>query len=127
VKGTWQGSGTWQTSGPGAGPVLAVAAAVAALAILEWLLARLWWLLAGTAVLAAAGIAGYLALLRWAARHDTRPGAAPVDRAVPAAVRSQVTAITPPAIENHVHYHVHVGDEASASIIRQPPPGGELS
>lgn len=129
MRGTWQGSGTWQTSGPGAGLVLAVAAAVVALAALGWLLARLWWLLAGTAVLAAAGIAGYIALLRWASRHDTRPAMdlPAAARAVPAAAEPQVVpAPQLPAIENHVHYHVHVtsAPEAAGAFTAIPGPSG---
>lgn len=38
--------------------------------ILEWLLARIWWVIGGTVVLIAAAIAVYVALSRWTDRRE---------------------------------------------------------
>jgi hypothetical protein len=138
ARGTWQGSGTWQTSGPGLGPLAAAAGiAVVVIGALEWLLARIWWLIGGTAVLAAAAIAAYIALARWTDRREARfadrrrtelaaqAAAELPHRPRPAAVEA---APQPPAIVNHYHgpqitIYGRDGEEAAARIIRQALPG----
>lgn len=39
---------------------------------LEWLLARLWWVIGGTVVLVAAAVAVFLTLSRWTERREAR-------------------------------------------------------
>lgn len=95
ARGTWQGSGTWQTAGGGRGPVVAVVAAVIFAAVVaakpvahavsavgrvvaEVLTAALYVAasLAGVAVLAGVGLA-VRGVVRWQARRA-------VSRAAPA-------------------------------------------
>lgn len=129
-RGTWQGSGTWETSGRGGRRlVLAAAAIIAALGALEWLLARIWWVIAGLAVLAAA----VLAVVRWLIRAQQRREAAFGDRlamtsrreapALTVTATPQVTATLPPAIEQHVHFHLDPADREALRVIRQALPG----
>ena len=138
MKGTWQGWGTWQARGGGLGPLAAVVGvAVVVIGALEWLLARIWWLIGGTVVLAAAVVAAYIALSRWTDRREARfaerrraelaerPAAGLPQRPRPAAVEA---APQPPAIVNHYHGpHLTIygrdGEEAAARIIRQALPG----
>jgi hypothetical protein len=57
------------TGSPGPGPLAAVVAvAVVVIGALEWLLARIWWVIGGTAVLIA--VAGVVALSRWTDRRE---------------------------------------------------------
>lgn len=134
MRGTWQGSGTWQTTGSsGPGPLAAMAvAAIMVIGALEWLLARIWWLIRGTVALVAVIVAAYVALSRWTERREarfaerrraelaTRAAAELPHRPRPAAAQA---AQQPPAIHYHVHYHVHVGDREATAIIRDALPG----
>lgn len=138
MKGTWQGSGTWQTSGPGLGAIAAVALLIVAVIVaLEWLLARIWWLVGGTVVLIAATAAALYALIRWTDRREARfAERRRAELAMQAAARQTVTArVIPqvaqaaaPALENHVHYHVHVGERDAAAVAAMlPGPSGAVT
>jgi hypothetical protein len=75
-RGTRQGSGTWQSSGPDfeglIGAAVLIGAAAVVIGVLEWLLARIWWVIGGTAVLIAIAVAGFVALSRWTGRREAR-------------------------------------------------------
>lgn len=128
ARGTWQGSGTWQTGGGmtagGVAGLVIVALAIGwagkhARGISE---ATVITAVAVGAVFVGAVVAGLV--LAW--RSMRRRGACWTPAAVPPAPRQavipQVKRGTPPAIENHVHYHVHVGDAASARHPVRPAP-----
>ena len=112
--------------GNGPAPLVGVVAAVLlAIAILEWIIARIWWLIGGTVLFLAAVAAILIAVLRWTERREARFAerrraelaalAAAERRAVTAQVIPQVAPAAQPAIEQHVHYHVHVGERDSAA------------
>jgi hypothetical protein len=57
----------------GLGPVVAaIAVAVVVIGVLEWLLARIWWAIGGTAVLITIAVTGFVALSRWTGRPEAR-------------------------------------------------------
>jgi hypothetical protein len=129
MKGTWQGSGTWQTSGGGSGAALramlyAVLGAVA-FAAACWLLARLWWVLGGL-LLAVAAVA---AVIRWLIRaqehreamHAARCPFGLAQRA-PAAVTAQAMPAALTSGDLHLHFH-DADAERAAAIIRHALPG----
>jgi hypothetical protein len=121
MRGTWQGSGTWQTSGPDLGGLIGVAVLVGvACAVAEIVLEFLWYI----AAFAAAAIAGLViaavvyrrkARARWDRMEATRPArhaAILAERKAELAGKAQ-----PPAVENHVHYHVHVAGREAAAML----------
>lgn len=66
-------NGTWKQTGGGDDPariVVAVVAVVAAILAIEWVAARIWWILGGTAVLAVAAILAVRWLVRWQQRRE---------------------------------------------------------
>ena len=119
-------NGTWKVTGTaGGGAALAVAAAVAALEGVAWVLANLLWILgtgAACAVLAGVAVAR---LMRWS---DDR--AARVWAQRPARLRAEpvpeVPRAEPAAIEGgthvHLHYHAAPGAEVTTS---SPWPTGD--
>lgn len=123
--------------GDGSGLLVAVTAAVLlAIAVLEWLIARIWWLIGGTVLFLAAIAAVLIAVLRWTERREARFAerrraelamqAAAERQTVTARVIPQVAPPVHPAIENHVHYHVHVGErDAAAARAMLPGTAGE--
>ena len=114
MRGTWQGSGTWQTAGGGHGDGL-IAVAVVAVLVLEWVAAHVWWILAGTG-----GAAVLVVTPLWLMARKYRAGAgghtwtavatAADDR--PAVAAKPATALQRP---REVHYHLHGVDAAAAA------------
>jgi hypothetical protein len=129
VKGTWQGSGTFEVTGVGIGPLIAVAAIVAMAstlaAIVAAILAALFWILVAVAVvLVAVIVLMVLAIRRSMAAH--RPSFT-VQAEVIREPRPQVTAARAPA---EVHYHggthLHVEAGADMAVVRQSIPAEAL-
>jgi hypothetical protein len=127
VKGTWQGSGTWQSSGgpdlSGLIPVAVVIGVVVAVAVV--VLEYLWIILAVSGAVAAGLAVGAVLVRR---RLDRRAEALEATRearhaALKAAGPPPLTAGTPPAIEQHLHYHLHVDGRDAAPVIRTMLPG----
>ena len=124
ARGTWQGSGTWQTSGPDFGLIVPVGIAVVVVAVVEFILSIIVWLAIAAGVvlvLAAAGLVWWLhgAPKRRAEYAALYAAAFEARRTVTATATPQVTQGTaPPAIEQHVHYHYHapVGQEPARVI-----------
>jgi hypothetical protein len=127
VKGTWQGSGTWQTSGLDVGGLVAAAAAIAAACwAAEVVLQLLWYIVA---VLGAAIVGTVLAVV--AVQRRVHQHAAMLEATRPARLEAvtgrAVTTQAPPAIVNNYGPQIHVygdrGEQAAARIIRQAIPG----
>jgi hypothetical protein len=132
ARGTWQGSGTWQTSGPDLGPLAALAGiAVVVIGALEWLLARIWWLIGGTVLLVAVAAAAFVALSRWTERREARFAAQRraqlAERAaaeLPRPQRPAVEAAPQTVITGGTHIWLgNMPDAAQAAIIRKALPG----
>lgn len=123
-------NGTWkQTDGGdsarGIGVVLAIMAAILAV---EWLLARIWWILGGTAVVAVAVILAVRWLVRWQERREAAYGQQRAAiRAAGAANAPAGPAAQPAALTVHHHYgptfNVATGSDL-ASVVRALPPEG---
>jgi hypothetical protein len=122
MRGTWQGSGTWQTSG-GSGPVLLVigalivlgsgAAAAIAAAVIVTLIAA-----GAVIVLTLAGLAAYLICRARRGRSATPL----VRRFAPSDVMYRLDAPGRPALEQprEIHLHFHGTDpEKVAEILRR--------
>jgi membrane protein implicated in regulation of membrane protease activity len=117
ARGAWKGSGTWETSGPDLRVILLVAVVAvlggsgAAVAIATTLLT----ILIVAAVVAVAAVAVTLWLI-WRFSGSRGMVTRPAPPSVTATARPQVTQATARAIENHVHYHVHVGEHDAAAV-----------
>jgi hypothetical protein len=139
ARGTWQGGGTWQTTGGfslgNPGPVIAVAAVVVITGLVEWVVSHVWQLIGATVLLVAVIVAVVGALSRWTDRREAAfaerrrlelaaQGAAELPRPQRPALEA-VPRLT--AIE-HYHYGPQVyvygrdSEEAAARIIRQALP-----
>jgi hypothetical protein len=98
-----------------------------------WVASHAVAVLAVTAACGALAVAAVVALMRWGDRRERRHAAEhpflvtrPVPAALTATVIPQVSRATAaPALEQHVHYHVHVGegDREGARIIASALPG----
>jgi hypothetical protein len=123
VRGTWQGGGTWQSSGGGGGIALAAVAVIVVAGLAEWVIARVWWILASTVVVVALAVGGVLWLMRWLIRRQERHETAHalqhplmLAREAPAAVRPAAR----PGIGGDVHIHLHgLPVDEQAGVIRQ--------
>ena len=124
MRGTWEGSGTWKTSGPDGGLVLAVIAAAvvigsgAAAAIASALVT----LIVVAAVVMVLAVLGMIGLVVYRVRQD-RPRRAitpPAVYQVPRAAQQRLEAPQPLAIEppREVHLHITVSPEQLAAILR---------
>jgi hypothetical protein len=128
MRGTWEGRGTWQTSGPGGGLVLAVIAVVvligsgAASAVASAVVTILI-IIAVVTGLAAAAVTGALV---WRVRSE-RPGRPNPARSIvqlppetpPALEESSKQAIEPPRGGAHLHLHLDGADpQVIAAIMR---------
>jgi len=115
TKGTWKGSGTFQTGDDGVQTMTyCLVAGVLLIAAAYWVLHHMLWIAIPAAVI--------LAALAWwrlgAAKREARKSAAYAVAfarareagAVTATVTPQVSQGTSPAIEQHIHYHYHVAD-----------------
>lgn len=125
TRGTWQGSGTFQTSDDGAmtGVLALVGVGVLAASVLEWVVAHAWEIIAVTGGCGVLAVVGAIALLRWTGRREATGALvykAAFDRqreALAAAPKPQLTQGTVPAIEYHVHHHHHYADSREPSRI----------
>ncbi len=127
ARGTWSGSGTWQSSGGGAGIAVAVLVLLAigsgAASAVASALAVILIVVAVVLVLAVTVVVVVL----W--RRTSAPAWTPVPavredrRTLTATAAPQVTQATaPPVIQNHLH--IHVADAAqAAALIRTALPG----
>ncbi len=140
ARGTWQGSGTWQTSGgPDIGDV-ALIFAVCAIAgvVVEVVLSIIVWIAVALGIVTALAVSLLIWRLRGVsvrkARYDAAYTAA-FDRYRES--RTVTATVTPPqvsqgtrapAIENHYHIHFDPADREAARIIRTVLPGmtGEI-
>jgi hypothetical protein len=126
-RGTWQGGGTWQTSGGGGGLVLAIIVAVVLIGsgpAIASALVTVAIIVASVLVLAIIGVIAWLVHRERSgpARSD-RPGrpitARPVCQ-VPPEVRPQLEEPHKPAIEppREIHLHLNVSPDQLAAILR---------
>ena len=124
MRGTWQGSGTWQTSGPDFGSVVVLVVAgacvVVAASVVAWILAWLWAVLLVLAACAVLTAVIVLRLKRWSDRQAAAVFAArepPRLRAEPVA---EVPRVERPAIEppREIHLHLNVTPDQLAAIVR---------
>jgi hypothetical protein len=115
VRGTFRAVGTFETSGPPAGPV---AAALIVLAFVSWLFTVLLVLAIITAVVLVFAVAVFTAfwLLRPRSDRDAElfaERARGVHAEQAAAVRAEMAArAAPAAVENHYHLHLPPGTDA---------------
>jgi len=116
-------------AGCGAGSAAPVLALTAFLGV-DWIVTHLIEVAIMSASCGALAVAAVVALMRWADRRDARyaaRGPLLVTREAPAiltaTVTPQVTQVTPPAIEQHVHFHFDPADREAARIIRTVIPG----
>lgn len=140
TRGTWQGSGTFQT-GSGGTETMAycLVAGVLVVAGASWVLRHMLWIVVPAGIVLAIAAGGLIWWLRGAAKRKARYAAAYAAafarnreaRTVTATAAPQVSVGTPPAIEQHNHFHF--GDEeVAARILRkalapQPPAREELA
>lgn len=127
MKGTWQGSGTWETTGPGGGGfILVIVMAAAAVSAAEYLLARLWWIIGGTAATAAVLIVTVRLLIRRQQLREaaayTRQRAYVIDRDVPAAVPSAARREIGPGV-TIINNFYGTDEHVAARVIRRALPG----
>ena len=113
TRGTWQGSGTFQTSGPDLdGLIVPVVLVAVAVAVIEFVLSIIVWLAIAAGVVLVIAAAGLIWWLRGAPKRKAEyaalyAAAFKARRAVTATAAPQVSAGTAPAIENHYHVHHH--------------------
>ena len=120
TRGTWQGSGTFQTGGPDPAAVIAILAVIlllgsggAAAAVMHAVTGLLVMLAVVVAVLMAAAVAGLFFVWRATRRREAAYAVSERHQRIMAEVRgmSQVPQkAEPPALEQHIHYHYHGGD-----------------
>lgn len=133
MRGTWQGSGTWQTSGPDLGglivPVVLVAVAVA---VVEFILSIIVWIAVAAGVILVLVAAGLIWWLRGAPKRKAEYAALyaaafearrPV-QTVTATVIPQVRWPEQPAVTNNFNFYGVASPEV-ARIIRTALPEGE--
>ena len=133
VRGGWQGSGTWWTSGPDPRLIGVVLVVVAATSVAEWISARIWWLLTATTVVIALAVTGIVWLARWTRRREAEWGA---QRTAAASAHRDEIPQAPPRPELgqrilHLHFH-GPADAEQADLIRraispQSPVTGPMS
>ena len=132
ARGTWQGSGTWQTSGGSGGVMLTGAIALVAVGAVEWIAARVFWILGATALFFVLAVAAVLWLMRLGARREARhaaehPFLTTRETSAPALTATAIPQVTqgttPPAIVNNYYIRIDPADREAARIIRQAIPG----
>lgn len=127
MRGMWQGSGTWQTSGGGRGGLVLVVV-IAALAIgsgaASAAVSALVTILVIVGCVVGLGLAAITGLLIWRIRSE-RPGApigARQASPIPPDPRPQLEGSHKPAIEPPREYHLHIhgvsADELAAALRR---------
>jgi hypothetical protein len=124
MRGTWQGSGTWQTGG---GPDLAgligvVVLVVIAVTVAEFIAAYIWWIVGIGAAVILLAAAGGITYLVHRARQDRsgRPIAGRPVYPVPPAGQPHLEELSKPALEpaREVHLHLNVSPDQLAAIMR---------
>lgn len=123
-RGTWQGSGTWQTGGPDLGGLIVpVVIAAMFVAVVEFVLSIIVWLAIAAGVVLVIVAAGLIWWLRGAPKRKAEyaalyAAAFEARRAVTATATPQVAQGTAaPAIEYHVHHHYYAGGQEPARVI----------
>jgi hypothetical protein len=114
--------------GGAAVPVVALAAFVG----IDWVAAHLAEVAAISAICGVLAVAALVMLMRWCARRETVvaatrslwvtrdvPAPAITGRVIPQAIQQPAA----PAIEQHVHYHLHVADGYEAARVFTAIPG----
>ena len=120
MRGTWQGSGTWKSSGPDLdGLVVPVVLVAVAVAVVEFILSIIVWLAVAAGVVLVLAAAGLIWWLRGAPKRKAEVAALLAARheALAATARPQVTYAPAPAVEQHVHYHYHAAPDSPARIV----------
>ena len=110
--------GTWETTGGGAGQLVPVLGALAAIGAIVWLVVTFIWVIAA-AVAVVLGLV--VAVLVWLARHGAevatvQRSALPPPEATPLTSRASQAL---PAPQLHVHYHLHLDGQAAEVVRRQ--------
>lgn len=124
TRGTWQGSGTWQTSGPDLRAVVLVAAVLllggsgVAAKVASGLFAFV--IIAAVVVVLALAVTVFAI---WRVSGGRGMVYRPNPPAVTATGKPQVTQGTPPAIENHYHVHHHYADSREPARVFTAIPG----
>jgi hypothetical protein len=123
ARGTWQGAGTWQSSGPDLdGLIVPVVIAAVFVAVVEFVLSIIVWLAVAAGIVLVIAAGGLIWWLRGAPKRKAEyaalyAAAFEAHRAVTATATPQVTQGTaPPAIEYHVHHHYAAGQEPARVI-----------
>lgn len=125
ARGTWQGSGTWQTTSSGGGvAVVVIAVIVLGSGAMTAALSALAVVIVAVAAVIALAVATFAVILWRKYRRQESAVVAQLQasreaRAIERVSRPQVVASQAPAIEQHVHYHVHVGEgQETPRVIR---------
>lgn len=128
TRGTWQGSGTFQTGSSGT-ETMAYCLVAAALIVggASWVMRHMLWIAIPAGILLAIAAGGLIWWRRGAAKRQARYDAAYAAafarhraRTVTATVKPQVTQGTQPAIENHYHVHHHYAVPETAAFTAPP-------
>jgi hypothetical protein len=124
VKGTWQGSGTWQTtSGPNLGPVIAIIAAIVILDAVAAVVAEIVHLVAEfvpiAAVLTILGVAGLLRMRRAANNPEGEAKIARQGDALRAEIAAE-KARRPAITTGQPLTVIHVNDGGTLNMIAGP-------
>ncbi len=127
TRGTWQGSGTWQTSGgPDLRGLIPVAVVVGVVyAVAEIVLELIWYIAAFLAAVIIGVVVGAVLLRRRTCAHAAVLEASRPARLAAATTRPQVTATVPAptAIVNHYGPQFHIygakGQDAATLLIRK--------
>jgi hypothetical protein len=120
MRGTWQGSGTWETtSGSPAPLIFGAVAVVAVIAAVDWLLARIFWLLGASAALVFLAAAALWLLIRRQQRREAAHAERSfiVARERPAAIPASPRRELPAPVIN-VNIYTADGVTTAARIIR---------
>ena len=118
ARGTWQGSGTWQTSGgPDLRGLIPVAVVVGVVyAVAEIVLELIWYIAAFLAAVIVGVVVGAVLLRRKTLQHAAELEATRPVRLAAASAR-QVAQAAPAAIELHYHSHYHAAPDSPARIV----------
>ena len=130
-RGTWQGSGTFQTGNGTEAVAYCLVAGFLIMAGASWVLRHMLWIVVPAGIVLAAGASGLIWWLRGAARRKARYAAAYAEafarhraaRTVTATVTPQVSDGTPPAVENHYHVHHHYASVPETAAMLTALPG----
>lgn len=128
MRGGWQGSGTWWTTGPDPAVVAGLLVVLAVIGVVEWIASHFWELVAGTAVVVVLTAAAVRWLIRWTNRREAAWSAQRAALRADAEAREIGNPVTgigtrvpdSRAIEGGLHIHFHgLDDGERAEVIRQ--------